>query len=215
MGVVLGDTNSVPGVSYFVASGRCFIVRRVKMLELAKQTANQKQECFYRLQPSFKPKKTWVPCPKTPNKITARKTTTQHKQISEWFKQNDNQKKVEKFLVCGVLESGDSFGFGEDLRSIYIITATSTKFITIPTHVLMTEERHVAEHARSSKIEHSKNELIDTLDICSEHFKELKSNIERKIPSEQMTFQSWMTARRWNSYKQEIMLDIIESRKSK
>lgn len=154
--VVLGDTNDVPGVSYFVASGRCFIVRRVKMLEFSKQTTNYKQECFYRLQPTIKPKKTRFPCPKTPNKITARKTTTHHKQNSEWFKQNDNQKKVEKFLVCGVLETGDSFGFGEDLRNIYIITATSTKFITIPTHVLMTEERHAAEHARSSKIENSK-----------------------------------------------------------
>merc|ERR1712164_11784 len=58
-----------------------------------------------------------------------------------------------KFIATGTLEKGDSFGFGEDLRNVYLIAAVGSECLVIPSHVMMTAERHIEEIERESVLE--------------------------------------------------------------
>jgi len=64
-----------------------------------------------------------------------------------------------KFLVIGTLEKGDSFGFGEELTDIFLITATESECLVIPGHIMMTAERHIEVLDREST---NKNDATTT-----------------------------------------------------
>ena len=63
---------------------------------------------------------------------------------------NPKEKLHTKYLVIGTLERGDSFGFGEDLTNIYLVSATESECLVIPGHIMMTAERHIEVMERES-----------------------------------------------------------------
>lgn len=78
----------------------------------------------------------------------------------------DNEKLHRKYLVIGALEVGDSFGFGEDLSNIFLISATETECLVVPGHIMMTAERHIEildrESIKDNKVENKNSSHCHT-----------------------------------------------------
>merc|ERR1711881_345321 len=147
------------------------------------------------------------------------------------------RKVVHKYLVVGKLEKGDSFGFGEDLSNVYIVTACTTDLLVIPNHVMMTAERHVDVYRRESKKENfddltksinkrrmscvggmdsvaavataAANNAAAAANTGSHHYQELRQMIEDKIPSEKDSYDRWRQAEDWNAFKAATLQDVI------
>merc|ERR1712173_292697 len=71
--------------------------------------------------------------------------------VDEFVDNGEEARIIHKYLVVNRLERGDSFGFGEDLRNIFIITASQIDCLIIPSHIMMRAERHVETINRKSQ----------------------------------------------------------------
>ena len=71
--------------------------------------------------------------------------------VDEFVDNGEEARIIHKYLVVNRLERGDSFGFGEDLRNIFIITASQIDCLIIPSHIMMRAERHVENINRKSQ----------------------------------------------------------------
>ena len=92
MQVILGNIDGPADDVYFIQSGKCKVVREIAMIR--KETSSGKIRL--KLPPI---------------------------NFTEQTENGDsNEKVVKKFLTVHVLNKGDFFGVGEDLRKTYIIT---------------------------------------------------------------------------------------------
>jgi len=71
--------------------------------------------------------------------------------VDEFIENGEQSRIIYKYLVVNRLERGDSFGFGEDLTNIFIVTASQIDCLIIPSHIMMRAERHVETINRKSQ----------------------------------------------------------------
>jgi len=143
-----------------------------------------------------------------------------------------------KYLVVGRLEVGDSFGYGENLRNIFITTAAPTEFLTVPGHIMMRAERHIETFNRTSKMpnfgilnnvktegvrpdmktnaekhKETQNKLREGRSKRKTHpYEELRHIIEERIPNERESYDRWRQSEDWSAYKGSVLDDVINDR---
>lgn len=145
-------------------------------------------------------------------------------------------KVIFKHLVVGKLEIGDSFGYGEDLRNIFIVTAAPTEFLTIPGHIMMRAERHIETFGSKStmqnfgRLNNVKEAANAPEKTCVEKnkamqkrlppgtskrthpYEELRHIMEERIPNERECFDRWRQSEDWSAYKSSVLEDVINDR---
>jgi len=101
--------------------------------------------------------------------------------VEEFVDNREECRIIHKYLVVNRLDRGDSFGFGEDLKNIFIITASQIDCLIIPSHIMMRAERHVETINRKSQqqsVEQMTNQMRrrKSLAVGYEQYKETKDS---------------------------------------